>query len=64
MKNIIVVNGERDWQAHFPGYLVTRVRLQESQWLFINDQLWVFDSQGTTRVDAVLWRLGAVRPEA
>jgi ribosomal protein S6--L-glutamate ligase len=63
MQNIIVVNGEHNWQEYFPGFEVQRVRLQESRWLFIENKLWVFTGQSTLRVDAVLWRLGAVRPE-
>lgn len=61
MQTVIVVNGERDWQNYLPGLEVRRVRLQESQWLYLDGKLWVFDGQ-SSRVDAVLWRLGAVRP--
>jgi ribosomal protein S6--L-glutamate ligase len=63
MQKIVIINGERDWQEFLPGFEVQRVRLQESQWLFIDNKLWVFSGQGALCVDAVLWRLGAVRPE-
>ncbi len=62
MANIIVVNGEQYWQQYFPGHEVFYRRLQTSQWLFIDGRLWLRDGAGTIRVDAVLWRLGAVKP--
>jgi hypothetical protein len=34
MKNIIVVNGEADWQEYFPGYDVHYRRIQNSSWLY------------------------------
>jgi ribosomal protein S6--L-glutamate ligase len=62
MQTIIVVNGEQTWQQHFPGYQVQNVRLQTSRWLYYEGKLWVIDAAGTTQVDAVLWRVGAIRP--
>jgi ribosomal protein S6--L-glutamate ligase len=64
MNTLIVVNGEQGWQAYFPGMEVQQVRLLTSRWLFQAGKLWVFDEQGATRVDAVLWRLGAIKPHA
>ena len=37
-------------------------RLQTSRWLYHDDQLWVFDATGSVRVEAVPWRVGAIRP--
>jgi len=37
-------------------------RLQTSRWLYHDEQLWVFDASGSLRVEAVLWRVGAIRP--
>jgi ribosomal protein S6--L-glutamate ligase len=62
MKTLIVVNGERDWQPYFPGVEVKYRRLEESEWLLHEGRLWVFDRSGSSRVDAVLWRVGAIRP--
>ena len=62
MKSIVVVNGERDWQAFFPGLEVHFRRVQASRWLYQDGALWVFDASGGLRVEAVLWRLGAVNP--
>jgi ribosomal protein S6--L-glutamate ligase len=62
MKTLIVVNGERNWQEYFAGYEVHYRRLQNSKWFYFDNKLWSSDSSGTIRVDAVLWRLGAVRP--
>src|SRR4051812_23331880 len=62
MKTIIVVNGEQYWQEYFAGYQVQYRRLQTSKWLYHEDKLWVVDQSGMTRVDGVLWRVGAIRP--
>jgi len=61
-KNILVVNGEADWQEYFPGYQVYSRRIQHSSWLYHQKTLWVFDTSGGVRVDAVLWRVGAIKP--
>src|SRR5215469_197706 len=63
MKNIIVVNGETDWQEYFPGHHVHSRRIQNSSWLYHQKTLWVFDTSGGLRVDAVLWRVGAIKPQ-
>jgi len=62
MKNIIVVNGEVDWPEYFPGYIVHYRRIQQCSWLYHEGALWVFDTSGGQRVDAVLWRVGAIKP--
>jgi ribosomal protein S6--L-glutamate ligase len=63
MRSILVVNGERDWQEFFPGLEVRSCRLQTSRWLYQDDALWLFDPDGAVRVEAVLWRVGAIRPQ-
>lgn len=63
MKALVVVNGEQDWQRFLPGIAVHHRRLQTSRWLYHDDALWVFDESGGLRVDGVLWRVGAIRPE-
>lgn len=62
MKTLIVVNGENDWQGYLPGIEVQQIHLQESKWLYHDGKLWVFHPAGVTRVDAILWRVGAIRP--
>jgi ribosomal protein S6--L-glutamate ligase len=62
MKNILVINGERDWPDYFPGYAVHHRQIQQSSWLYHQGTLWVFDTSGGQRVDAVLWRIGAIKP--
>ncbi len=60
---VVIVNGERDWADHFPDASVRRCRLQTAQWQVSGDALYLLDEQGRTRVDGVLWRVGAIRPE-
>ncbi len=62
MANIVVVNGEQYWQDYLPGHEVYFRRLQTSRWLLEKGRLFVRDASGALRVDAVLWRLGAVKP--
>lgn len=62
MKNIIVMNGEIDWPEYFPSYAVHHRRIQQSSWLYHQGTLWIFDTSGGQRVDAVLWRIGAIKP--
>lgn len=63
MNSIVVVNGEVDWQTYLPGIEVHQRWLGASRWLYRDGALWVFDLDGAVRVEAVLWRLGAVKPE-
>jgi len=59
---VIVVNGERDWEAYFPDADVRRCRLQTAQWQATEQGLFLLDERGQTRVNGVLWRVGAIRP--
>lgn len=63
MKSLVVVNGEQDWQRFLPGIEAHYRRLQTSRWLYYDRALWIFDESGGLRVDGVLWRVGAIRPE-
>ncbi|ABC32385.1 ribosomal protein S6 modification protein [Hahella chejuensis KCTC 2396] len=63
MASIIVVNGEQYWPKYLTGHEVHYRRLQTSKWLYHDNRLWVFDASGVVRADAVLWRLGAVKPD-
>lgn len=59
---VAVVNGERYWHDFLPNFNVRYCQLQTSQWFYDGKDLFVVDAQGTTRIDAVLWRVGALRP--
>lgn len=61
---IAVVNGERYWHDFLPNFNVRYCQLQNSQWFFDGKNLFVFDAQGTTLINAVLWRVGAIRPHS
>lgn len=64
MQTLLVVNGEDYWADYYPDFDVHQCRLQNCRWHLRDDGLWVLDSARWVRVDAVLWRLGAVRPHA
>ncbi len=60
---IIVVNGEPDWDRHFPGHDVVRHRIQDATWVLREGRLFALDRHQAGPVDAVLWRVGAIRPD-
>lgn len=60
LPTIAVVNGEKDWQEVFPDAAVRQCRLQTAQWHARGSELWLLDEQGRTKVDGVLWRVGAI----
>lgn len=61
---VAVVNGERYWHDFLPHFAVRYCQLQTSQWFYDGENLFVLDAQGATRIDAVLWRVGALRPHS
>ena len=63
LPNIIIVNGERDWASWFPDARVRSCRLEQSQWLLQGGRLSVLSEGESTRIDGVLWRVGAIRPD-
>lgn len=63
VKNLLVVGGAFDFRADFPEYNVIARSLDGTRWLLREDNtLFLFDSNGAMRIDAVLWRVGAIRP--
>lgn len=62
MKKVLVVNGEKYWQDLLPGYEVVQKFIQNSSWVFKNDKLFVTDAQGVCQPEAILWRVGAIKP--
>lgn len=64
MKKILVVNGEKYWQEILPEYEIVQKSIQNSSWLLKNGRLHVVDSDGSVEPDAILWRVGAIKPMA
>jgi ribosomal protein S6--L-glutamate ligase len=62
MKTILVVNGEDYWPAYLPQFEVHQKRIQTSEWLLKNGRLIVMDAAGIVQPDAILWRVGAIKP--
>ncbi|RYX85597.1 hypothetical protein EON83_04460 [bacterium] len=65
MKTLLIIGGAVDFASDFPELRVVARRLQNARWILGDDQsLWFLDAAGAVRVDAVLWRVGAIRPLA
>ena len=63
MKNLLVVGGAFDFRADFPDCHVIARPLDGARWLLREDgSLFLLDANGAQRIDAVLWRVGAIRP--
>jgi ribosomal protein S6--L-glutamate ligase len=60
--NILVVNGEQYWDLYFPNDDVHYRKIQDLSWLLKEGQLYALSTEGALKVDALLWRLGAIRP--
>lgn len=46
MKTILIVNGENYWQEFFPDFQIIQIKIQHSQWIIKNNQLYViYDNQ-------------------
>jgi ribosomal protein S6--L-glutamate ligase len=63
MKTILVINGETYWQDFFPEYQVEQKKIQTTEWLLKNSQLYAIDQAGVCKPDKILWRVGAIRPD-
>ncbi len=61
MATILVVNGNRTWDDAFSGHRVIYRRLQDVGWVLRAGGLWVVGRDDAHQVDAVFWRVGAVR---
>jgi ribosomal protein S6--L-glutamate ligase len=64
-RTIVVINGEKYWHGHFPEseFEVVYRRLQECSWVLRDGALWCVDREAAVRVDGLLWRVGAIRPD-
>lgn len=65
-RTLVVVNGEKYWHGHFPEseFEVVYRRLQDCSWALRDGVLWCVDREAAVRVDGLLWRVGAIRPQA
>lgn len=61
-RTIVVIHGEHDWHLQFPADEVLQRRLADCAWILRDGELWCIDRESALRVDAVLWRVGAIRP--
>lgn len=61
-RTIVVLHGEQDWAHRFPDDDVVPRRLPDCAWVLRDGELWCIDRDSALKVDAVLWRVGAIRP--
>ena len=62
--NLLVIGGAFDFAPDFPEHTVVARRLDGAKWMLRDDRsLWFLDANGALRADAVLWRVGAIRPK-
>lgn len=64
METILVINGETYWQDFLPGYKVEQKKIQTTEWVLKDHQLFAIDQAGVCKPDKILWRVGAIRPNA
>ena len=62
MKTILVVNGEKYWKDILPAYNVVQKSIQHTSWILKSGKLYVSDQNGVVKPDAILWRVGAIKP--
>jgi ribosomal protein S6--L-glutamate ligase len=64
METILVINGETYWQDFLPDFKVEQKKIQSTEWLLKDNQLFAIDQSGVCKPDKILWRVGAIRPSA
>jgi ribosomal protein S6--L-glutamate ligase len=64
MKTILVINGESYWQEYLPDFKIEQKKIQNTEWLLKDSQLYAIDPNGVCKPDIILWRVGAIRPDA
>lgn len=62
MGTILVINGETYWQDFLPEYKVEQKKIQTTEWILKNNQLFAIDQNGVCKPDKILWRVGAIKP--
>lgn len=63
MKTILIINGENYWKEYFNGYHIMQKKVQNSEFIVKDSELFVIDAEGVCKPDIVFWRLGAINPE-
>lgn len=63
MKTILIINGEKYWKDYFAGFNVVQKKVQNSEFIVKDAELYVIDADGVCKPDVIFWRLGAVNPE-
>lgn len=64
METVLVINGEAYWQDFLPDCKVERKQIQSTEWLLKDGRLHAIDAAGACIPDRILWRVGAIRPDA
>lgn len=64
METVLVINGETYWPDFLPGFKVEQKKIQSTEWLLKDNQLYAIDQHGACKPDKILWRVGAIRPNA
>ncbi|WP_336716937.1 hypothetical protein [Chryseobacterium mucoviscidosis] len=64
MKTILIINGEKYWKDYFAGFDVVQKKVQTSEFIVKNAELYAIDENGVCKPDVIFWRLGAINPEA
>jgi len=64
MKKVLIVNGEKYWKDLLPEFEVVQKLIQNTSWVLKEGRLLVIDSEGVIEPDAILWRVGAIKPTA
>ncbi|RZJ72381.1 RimK family alpha-L-glutamate ligase [Flavobacterium sp.] len=64
METILIVNGESYWQDYLPNHNVEQKKIQSTEWLLKKGELYAIDQNGVCKPSKILWRVGAIRPNA
>jgi ribosomal protein S6--L-glutamate ligase len=62
MQTVLVINGEKYWQEYLPEFNVEQKKIQSTEWLWKNNQLFAIDKDSVVKPDLILWRVGAIKP--
>jgi ribosomal protein S6--L-glutamate ligase len=63
MQTVLVVSGETYWQDYLPNYKVEQKKIQSTEWLLKDNELFAIDFNGVCKPDKILWRVGAIKPD-
>lgn len=63
MKTILIINGESYWPEYFPGFQVEQKKIQSTEWIIRDNELYATDANGVCKPNGILWRVGAIKPD-